>query len=93
MPRKSDFDVTLEKAGFKTWKGHVTHHVAASGGAGFVGNALVGGVIGAGVDVASGAMMDLVPNPLNVVLEKVDDPVPPLAPAAAPPPTPADPAK
>jgi hypothetical protein len=70
MPRKSDFDVTVTKAGYKTWRGHVGNHVAGAGGAGFVGNVLIGGVIGAGVDATSGAMLDLVPNPLNVQLEK-----------------------
>jgi hypothetical protein len=33
------------------------------------GNVLVGGLIGAGVDVATGAMLDLSPNPVNVTLE------------------------
>lgn len=69
MPRKAEFDVTVTKAGFKTWTGHVTHHVSGAGGAGFVGNALIGGVIGAGVDVATGATLNLVPNPLSVTLE------------------------
>lgn len=70
MPRKAEFDVTITKAGYKTWTGHVTHHVSGAGSAGFVGNALIGGVIGAGVDVASGATLNLVPNPLNVTLEQ-----------------------
>ncbi len=70
MPRKSEFDVTISKTGYKTWTGHITHHVAGAGGAGMAGNVLVGGIIGAGVDVASGAMLDLVPNPLSVTLEK-----------------------
>jgi hypothetical protein len=48
--------------------------VAGAGGAGFLGNALIGGVIGAGVDATSGAMLDLSPNPLNVQLEKDDGP-------------------
>jgi hypothetical protein len=69
MPRKSEFDVTITKPGYKVWTGHVTHKVATAGGAGMAGNVLVGGVIGAGVDIASGAMMDLVPNPLTVKLE------------------------
>lgn len=33
------------------------------------GNVLIGGIIGAGVDLASGAMNDLTPNPLVVRLE------------------------
>jgi hypothetical protein len=36
------------------------------------GNVLVGGLIGAGVDVATGAMNDLTPNPVNLVLERDD---------------------
>jgi hypothetical protein len=69
MPRKSEFEVTITKKGYKTWEGHITHKVATAGGAGMAGNVLLGGLIGAGVDVASGAMMDLVPNPLTVKLE------------------------
>ena len=43
--------------------------VAGSGGAAMAGNVLVGGLIGAGVDASSGAMLDLVPNPMKVTLE------------------------
>ena len=78
MPRKAEFEVTVSKDGYKPYQGHVTHAVATGGGVGFAGNVLIGGVIGAGVDVASGAMMDLKPNPLIVELEKVD-----LTPAVA----------
>jgi hypothetical protein len=70
MPRKSGFDVTVAKAGYKTWQGHVGPHMAGAGGAGFLGNAILGGIVGAGVDASSGAMLDLAPNPLNVELEK-----------------------
>jgi hypothetical protein len=72
MPRKSQFDVTITKAGYKTWTGKVTNHVSGGGGAGMAGNVLVGGLIGMGVDASSGAMLDLVPNPLTVTLEKED---------------------
>ena len=72
MPRKSEFDVTITKAGYKDWHGHVTHHISGAGGAGMAGNVVLGGIIGAGVDAYSGAMNDLVPNPLNVTLEKSD---------------------
>ena len=70
MPRKSEFDVTITKAGYKSWTGHVTHHVSGAGGAGMAGNVVLGGIIGAGVDASSGAMLDLTPNPLSVTLEK-----------------------
>lgn len=46
----------------------MTHHI--SGGAGMAGNVLLGGIVGAGVDAYSGAMDDIVPNPLTVTLEK-----------------------
>lgn len=69
MPRKSEFTVNITKPGYKPWTGQVTHKVSGAGGAGMAGNVLVGGVIGAGVDVATGAMLDLVPNPLTVTLE------------------------
>ena len=70
LPRKSQFDVTIAKAGYKSWTGHVTHHVSGAGGAGMAGNVVLGGIIGAGVDASSGAMLDLTPNPLSVTLEK-----------------------
>jgi|TARA_R100000935_G_scaffold22796_2_gene41903 hypothetical protein len=72
MPRKSEFGVTISKDGYKTWTGQVTTRVSGAGGAGMAGNVLVGGVIGAGVDVATGAMLDLDPNPLVVKLEPQD---------------------
>ena len=89
MARNAEFDATITKPGYKTLHVHVTHKIATAGGAGMAGNVLLGGIIGAGVDVATGAMYDLTPNPLDVALEK-DDGVPAAAtsvvakPAAAP---------
>jgi len=74
IERKAEFDVTITKPGYKTWSGHVTHKVSGAGGAGMAGNVLVGGLIGVAVDANSGAMFDLVPNPLEVTLEKNDVP-------------------
>jgi hypothetical protein len=87
MPRKEAFVVTVSKAGYKPSETPVKSIVAGEGAAGFVGNALVGGVIGAGVDVSSGAMMDLSPNPIHVNLDPAVDAPPPAGapPAAAPP--------
>lgn len=81
MERKTEFEVTISKEGYKTWTGHVTHSVSAGGGAGMAGNVILGGIIGAGVDATSGAMMDLKPNPLKVTLEKDDAAAAPAAPA------------
>lgn len=72
MERKSEFDVTITKEGYKPYTGHVTHGVSKGGGLGMAGNVMVGGIIGAGVDATSGAMLDLKPNPLKVTLEKLD---------------------
>jgi hypothetical protein len=69
MARKSEFGVDVTKSGYKPWHGQVTNKVSGAGGAGMAGNVLLGGIIGAGVDVATGAMLDLVPNPLVVKLE------------------------
>lgn len=71
MPRKDGFTIMVSKAGYQTVSTEVRPKLAGNGAAGFVGNALIGGVIGAAVDVGSGATMDLTPNPLNVTLEPV----------------------
>jgi hypothetical protein len=47
----------------------VSRLIAGAGAAGVAGNVLVGGLIGIGVDMATGASQDLVPNPVNVKLE------------------------
>lgn len=70
MPRKSEFDVVIEKPGYKTARVHVTHKIADGGGAAMAGNVLVGGIIGAGVDAGTGATLDLIPNPIVVTLER-----------------------
>ncbi len=93
IDRKSNFGATISKAGYKSVDVQVHHKVSGAGGAGMAGNVVIGGLIGVGVDVASGAMLDLTPNPVDLVLEK-DDPAP--APAVAVAPTfaaPAPPAK
>ena len=69
MPRKSEFDVTITKPGYKTVNTRVIHQTAGAGAAGMAGNVLVGGIIGVGVDALSGATQELKPNPLVVKLE------------------------
>lgn len=91
MPRKSQFSATITKPGYKPVTVSVTNKVSGGGGAAMAGNVILGGIIGAGVDASSGAMLDLTPNPAIVKLEK-DEPVAPAAatPAAAPAPAPAE---
>jgi hypothetical protein len=71
MPRKEGFNVTISKDGYKPATVTVESKVAGGGAAGFAGNIIAGGVIGMGVDATSGAMQDLVPNPVSVTLEPV----------------------
>lgn len=72
MKRKSEFTATITKPGYKTATVQVTNKIAGSGGAAMAGNVLVGGIIGAGVDASSGAMLDLTPNPVDIKMEKDD---------------------
>ena len=81
MERRSEFDVTITKPGYRTVTSHVTNVVSGNGGVAMAGNVIVGGVIGGAVDIASGAMLDIRPNPLHVVLEADDGSTP--APVAA----------
>lgn len=87
LPRNSTFSVTVTKEGYKTWTGQVTHQMSGGGGAGMAGNIILGGLIGAAVDASSGAMMELVPNPLSVSLEPADAPAPAPTPASEAKPT------
>jgi len=73
MPRRSEFVATIELEGYQTHEVSVTNRVSGGGGAAMAGNVLVGGIIGAGVDASSGAMLDLVPNPVQVTLVRVGD--------------------
>ncbi|RDW13052.1 translation initiation factor 2 [Paracoccus thiocyanatus] len=69
VPRKSELNVLVTKDRCKPQQIRVTNRIAGGGGAAMAGNVLVGGIIGAGVDASSGAMLELVPNPVNVQLE------------------------
>jgi hypothetical protein len=69
MKRTSEFTATLTKPGFKPGTVQVSHKTAGAGGAGGAGNVLLGGVIGLGVDMYTGASQDLVPNPVTLKLE------------------------
>lgn len=75
--RKDEFIVTASMPGYRDASTPVKTRLAGSGAAGFAGNVLIGGVIGMGVDAASGATLEHYPSPVALVLE-------PNAPAAAP---------
>lgn len=69
MPRKSAFQAMITKPGYKTVNASIGNRVSAGGGGAMAGNILAGGIIGAGVDAGSGAMLDLRPDPLLIKLE------------------------
>ena len=75
--RNADITVTFNKEGYEPQVVPLTKEIPGSGAVGFAGNVLVGGLVGMGVDAATGAAMDHKPNPVTVTLQ-------PLAPAAPP---------
>jgi hypothetical protein len=90
--RKDEFTVTASKPGYHTSEMAVSTRIAGAGAAGFAGNVLIGGVIGMGVDAASGATLEHYPNPVMMKMAplrrgepprvlKLEPPVPPPAPA------------
>ncbi|MBS0194218.1 MAG: PEGA domain-containing protein [Proteobacteria bacterium] len=66
--RKDPFQVTITKDGYETVVTQIITTVKGAGAAGMAGNVIIGGIIGVGVDAASGATKDLIPNPLIVKL-------------------------
>ena len=68
LKREGTYRVVVSKAGFETVESAVSHSVAGGGAAGMAGNVLLGGAIGMVVDSNTGAMLNLSPNPLTVIL-------------------------
>jgi hypothetical protein len=68
VSRKGGFVVKIEKEGYETVEVQVEGQISGGGAAGMAGNVLLGGIIGAGVDAATGATKDLKPNPIDVKL-------------------------
>lgn len=77
ISRRDTFQANFEMNGEKKTV-FVDNEVAGGGVAGVAGNVLFGGIVGAGVDVATGAGLNHTPNPVQVVFEnEVFDPVQP----------------
>lgn len=68
VSRKQPFTVRAQKPGYITQVVDVQTKVAGAGAAGFAGNVIIGGVVGMGVDAATGATLDHVPNPVIINL-------------------------
>lgn len=78
VKRNADITVTVNKEGYEPQVIPLTKEIPGAGAAGFAGNVLIGGLVGMGVDAATGAAQDHKPNPVVVTLN-------PAAPAPQPP--------
>ncbi|MGO4387083.1 translation initiation factor 2 [Microvirga sp. 2YAF29] len=68
VSRKSEFIATFSKPGYESQDVMVQTRLAGAGAAGFAGNVLIGGVIGMGVDAATGSTLEHYPNPVTASL-------------------------
>jgi PEGA domain-containing protein len=88
--RNADITVTINKEGYQTQTIPLTKEIPGTGAAGFAGNLLLGGVVGMGVDAATGAAQDHKPNPVIVTLHRLGSESPhvvrPRPPRRPPPP-------
>jgi hypothetical protein len=76
IKKNEEFVATFEKPGYQPQQVAVSREVVGGGVAATAGNVILGGLIGLGVDAATGAGFEHVPNPVNVVLQP-DVPSPP----------------
>jgi hypothetical protein len=72
--RNADITVTINKEGYEPQVIPLTKEIPGTGAVGFAGNVLLGGLVGMGVDAATGAAMDHKPNPVTVTLQPVASP-------------------
>ncbi|MEP7015674.1 MAG: PEGA domain-containing protein [Verrucomicrobiota bacterium] len=66
--RGDKFTVTISKPGYSPQTVQVESRYSGTGGTAMAGNIIAGGLIGVGVDAASGAYNSLYPNPISVRL-------------------------
>jgi len=69
VKRNEEFIASFTKLGYVGQQIEVKTKVAGEGAAGFAGNIVAGGVIGMGVDAATGGALEHSPNPVVVVLQ------------------------
>jgi hypothetical protein len=62
VSRKDEFTIVYELAGYERQEVPVKTQIAGYGAAGFAGNMLLGSVVGMGVDAATGATLEHIPN-------------------------------
>ncbi|TFV76328.1 PEGA domain-containing protein [Bradyrhizobium frederickii] len=69
VKRNADLSITFQKEGYEPQIVPLSRDIPTSGAAGFAGNLLLGGVVGMGVDAATGAATDHKPNPVIVTMQ------------------------
>ncbi len=69
VKRKTEFTAYADKQGYRRGSIRIGTKMAGEGGAALAGNILVGGIVGVGVDAATGATLDHFPNPATIVLQ------------------------
>ena len=74
VERTDEFDATFAKPGYHPQTIPVRTQMVGAGAAGLAGNVLVGGIIGIGVDAATGATLDHTPNPVVANLQLIGAP-------------------
>ena len=80
VKRNADITITINKEGYEPQIVPLTKEIPGTGAAGFAGNILAGGLIGMGVDAATGAAQDHKPNPVIVTLQPIQRLPPPPPP-------------
>ncbi len=76
VSRNDNFVVTLSKEGYKTTTHSILTEIGGGGGTAMAGNVILGGIVGAGLDAMTGAMLEHKPNPLRVEMERITNSAP-----------------
>ena len=76
LRRKEDYALDIRLDGFEPARAKVIADDSTGGSAGRAGNVLIGGLIGLGIDAATGADKTLTPNPVRIRMV----PIPPASP-------------
>ena len=69
--RRTEFTAYAEKPGYEKGSIDIKTKVSGKGATGMAGNVLVGGIVGIGIDSATGAALDHYPNPAHIILKPV----------------------
>lgn len=71
IKRNQALTAHAEKPGYEKGSVEIKTKMSGKGAAGVAGNVLAGGIIGMGVDAATGAALDHHPNPATIVLKPI----------------------